>query len=170
MNDTISVLVSLNVSQFYFLPDGPGMSFVEGIVCPQASQTCCDNDHLDFIDALRLVYFDELHIGLKIAFMVTFSPSSSELSNREYTSYVFELCCLCLGYVVPELPKVSLATPDGKLRKQVCQLFLLRSYKTIYETAVWIRKLLHVLQLFPHVWSFWLSSELRLCYLDMTRG
>ena len=42
MNDTISVWVSLNVSQFYFLLDAPGMSFVQGIVCPQASQTCCD--------------------------------------------------------------------------------------------------------------------------------
>ena len=42
MNDAKSVCVSLNVSQFYFLLDGPGMSFVEGIVCPQASQTCCD--------------------------------------------------------------------------------------------------------------------------------
>ena len=25
------------------LVDGPGMSFVGGIFCPQASQTCCDN-------------------------------------------------------------------------------------------------------------------------------
>ena len=32
----------MNVSQFFFLLDGPGMSFVEGIVCPQASQKCCD--------------------------------------------------------------------------------------------------------------------------------
>ena len=23
--------------------DGPGLTFAEGIVCPQASQTCCDN-------------------------------------------------------------------------------------------------------------------------------
>ena len=34
--------VSLILAQFYFLLDGPGMSFVEGIVCPQASQMCCD--------------------------------------------------------------------------------------------------------------------------------
>ena len=29
-------------SSFLFLLDGPGISFTAGIVCPQASQTCCD--------------------------------------------------------------------------------------------------------------------------------
>ena len=42
----ISLLVpEVGFSQFYFLFDWPGMSFVEGIVCPQASQTCCDSFH-----------------------------------------------------------------------------------------------------------------------------
>ena len=44
LNKVISLIVSkVSLAQFYFLFDGPGMSFVEGIVCPQASQTCCDN-------------------------------------------------------------------------------------------------------------------------------
>ena len=43
LNKVISLIVSkVSLAQFYFLFDGPGMSFVEGIVCPQASQTCCD--------------------------------------------------------------------------------------------------------------------------------
>ena len=43
--------------------------------------------------------------------MVTFLSSSPELSKRDHTSYVFKLCCLCLEYVVPELPTVSLGSP-----------------------------------------------------------
>ena len=42
------------------------------------------------------------------------------MSERQYTSYVFNLCCLCLGQVVPELPNVSLgslgeSTAEGEL-------------------------------------------------------
>ena len=44
--------------------------------------------------------------------MVTFLSSSPELPKREYTSYVLELCSLCLGHVVPELLNVSLGSPD----------------------------------------------------------
>ena len=44
--------------------------------------------------------------------MVAFLSSSPELSKREYTAYVFNLCCLCLGHVVPELPIVSLGSPN----------------------------------------------------------
>ena len=58
-----------------------------------------------------VVYFDELYIGPKIEEMVTFLSSSPEMSERENASYVFKLCCLCLGHVVPELPNVSLDTP-----------------------------------------------------------
>ena len=47
LNKVISLIVSkVSLAQFYFLFDGPGMSFVEGIVCPQASQTCCDRRNL----------------------------------------------------------------------------------------------------------------------------
>ena len=70
------------------------------------------DDYLDFIDDLRFVQVDEMHLGPKIEDMVTFLSSSSKLSKREYTSYVVELCCLCLGHVVPELPNVSLGSPS----------------------------------------------------------
>ena len=70
------------------------------------------DDYLEFIDDLRFVYLDERHLGPTIEDMVTFLSSSPELSKREYTAYVFKLCCLCLGHVVPELPSVSLGSPD----------------------------------------------------------
>ena len=70
------------------------------------------DDYHEFIDELRFVYLDELHIGPKIKYMVTFLSSSPELSKREFTSYVFRLCCLCLGHIVPELPNVSLGSHD----------------------------------------------------------
>ena len=70
------------------------------------------DDYLEFIDDLRFVYLDELHIGPQIEDMVTFLSSSPKLSKREYTSYVFKLCCLCLGHIVPELPNVSMGSPD----------------------------------------------------------
>ena len=70
------------------------------------------DDYLEFVDNLRFVYLDELHIGPKIEDMVTFLSLSPELSKREYTSYVFKLCCLCLRHVVPELPSVSLGSPN----------------------------------------------------------
>ena len=44
-NKVISLIVSLVFLQFEFLFDGPGVSF-GGIVCPQASQTCCDTPPL----------------------------------------------------------------------------------------------------------------------------
>ena len=69
-------------------------------------------DYVNFIDNLRFVYLDELHIVLKNGDMVTFLSSSPELSKRYFTSYVFNLCCLCLRHVVPELPNVSLGSPN----------------------------------------------------------
>ena len=55
------------------------------------------DDYVEIIDDLRFVYLDELHIGPKIEDMVTILSSSPEFSKREYTSYIFKLCCLCLG-------------------------------------------------------------------------
>ena len=55
------------------------------------------DDYLEFIDNLRFPNLDELHIGPKIEDIVTILSSSPELSKREITSYVFKLCCLCLG-------------------------------------------------------------------------
>ena len=70
------------------------------------------NDYLEFIDDLRFVYLDKLHIGSTIEDMVTFFSLSPEWSKREYTSYMFNLCCLCLWHTVSELPNVSLGSPD----------------------------------------------------------
>ena len=70
------------------------------------------DDYMEFIDDVRFVYLDELHIGPKIEDMITFLSSSPELAKREQTAYIFKLCCLCLGHVVPELPGVILGCPS----------------------------------------------------------
>ena len=70
------------------------------------------DDCLEFIDDLRFFYLHDSHIGPKIEDMFTFLSSSEELSNRENTLFVFKLCCLCLGHVVPTLPAVSFGTSD----------------------------------------------------------
>ena len=69
------------------------------------------DDYMEFIDDIRFFCWDELHIGPTIEDMITFLSSSPELAKREQTSYVFKLCCLCLGHVVPKLPYVSLGSP-----------------------------------------------------------
>ena len=74
------------------------------------------DDYLEFVDDLRFVFLDDLHIGPKIEDMVTFLSLSPEFSKQEYTSYVLKLCCLCLGHVVPDLPSVSLGSPIEVLR------------------------------------------------------
>ena len=73
------------------------------------------DDYLKFVDDLRFVYLDELHIGRKIRDMVTFLSSSPELAKREYRPYVFKLCCLCLGHLVPKLPCVILGCPGKSI-------------------------------------------------------
>ena len=75
------------------------------------------DNYLEFIDDLRFVYLDELRIGPKTADIVTFLSSDPELSKREYIAYVFKLCCLFLGHVVPELLNVSLRSPSRSDRK-----------------------------------------------------
>ena len=81
------------------------------------------DDYLEFIDDLRFVYLDEVNIGPKVEDMVTFLSSNPELSKREYTSYVFKLCCLCLGHVVPELPSVSMGSPDRSSAVDLSDVF-----------------------------------------------
>ena len=73
------------------------------------------DDYMEFIDDIRFVYLDELHIGPKIEGMITFFSSSPELAKREQTSHVFKLCCLCLGHVVPKLPSVALGSPGKSI-------------------------------------------------------
>ena len=70
------------------------------------------DDYLDIINDLRFVFLDEMHVGPRIGDMVTILHSSPELSKRECTSYVLKLCFMCLGHVLPELPKVSLCSLD----------------------------------------------------------
>ena len=76
------------------------------------------DDYMEFIDDIRFVYLDELHIGPKIEGMITFLSSSPELAKRERTSHVFKLYCLCLGHVVPKLLAVTLGSP-GKSASEV---------------------------------------------------
>ena len=76
------------------------------------------DDYMKFIDDIRFVYLDELHIGPTVEDMITFLSLSPELAKREQTFHVFKLCCLCLGHVVPKLPSVSLGSP-GKSTAEV---------------------------------------------------
>ena len=104
-SDLVVGLACFDYSVLFTLPRGKAMecyarlfqSFcVRGWLAKELKNVHLD-DYLEFIDDLRFVYLDELHIGPKIEDMVTFLSSSPELSKREYTSYVFILCCLCLG-------------------------------------------------------------------------
>ena len=119
-SDLVVGLACFDYSVLFTLPRGQAMdcyarlfqSFcVRGWVAKELRNVHMDN-YFEFIDDLRFVYLDELHMGPKIEDMVTFLSYSPELSKREYTSYVFKLCCLCLGDIVPELPNVSLGSPN----------------------------------------------------------
>ena len=119
-SDLVVALACFHYSVLFTLPRGETMecyapliqSFcVRGWLAKELKKVHMD-DYLEFIDDLRFVYLDKLHIGPKIEDMVTFPSSSPELSKREYTSYVFKLCCLCLGHIVPELTNVSMGSPD----------------------------------------------------------
>ena len=68
------------------------------------------DDYVEFIEDMRHVYLDELGVGPNIEAMVSFLSSCPELSQREYTWDMFELCCLCLGHFAPILPDVSLGS------------------------------------------------------------
>ena len=79
-----------------------------------------------------MVYLEDLHIGPKIEEMVTFLSLSPELSKREFTSYVFKLCCLCLlGHVVPELPNVTLG-PSSRSGTQIDLADVIEPLQAIY--------------------------------------
>ena len=126
------------------------------------------DDCLEFVDDLQFVYLDEWRIGLVIEDMVTFLSSSPELARRQYTSYVFEFCCLCLGHVVPELSRVSLGSFDEN-KETIC-LIMLSLYKTIFWVAVPSRASLRAPSLLPQNLSCRLSWNISLWGLDVTRG
>ena len=119
-SDLVVGLWCFDYSVLFTLPRGQSMDcyarlFPSFCVCgwlPKELKNVHMDDYLEFIDDLRFVYLDERHIGPTIEDIVTFLSSSPELSKRRYTAFVFKLCCLCLGHVVPELPSVSLGSPD----------------------------------------------------------
>ena len=119
-SDLVVGLACFDYSVLFTLPRGQAMncyarlfqSFcVRGWLAKELKNVHMDY-YLEFIEDLRFVYLDELHIGPKVNDMVTFLSSIPKLSKREYTSYVFKLCCLCLGHIVPELPNVSMGSPS----------------------------------------------------------
>ena len=122
-SDLVMEMACFDYSVLFTLPRGQAMDCyarlfqgfcVRGWLAKELRNVHMD-DFLEFVDDLRFVYLDELHIGPKTEDMVTFLSLSPELSKREYTSYVFKLCCLCLGHVVPELPSVTLGSPNRKI-------------------------------------------------------
>ena len=64
----------------------------------------------EFIDDVRHVYLDEVGAGPDVEDMVSSLSACPELSRREYTWGLFNMCCLCLGHVAPKLPDVSLGS------------------------------------------------------------
>ena len=112
---------------------------------------------MEFIDDIRFVYLDELHIGPKIEDMIIFLSSSPELAKREQTAHVFKLCCFCLGHVVPKLPSVTLGCPSKSAAEvdlsdniEPLQSYLLSSSaeKNIFTNAESILSCVELLDLF----------------------
>ena len=119
-SDLVVGLACFDYSVLFMLPRGQAkdcygrlfQSFCVRGWLPRVLKNVHMDDYLEFIDDLRFVYLDERHIGPMIEDMVTFLASCPELFEREYTAYVFKMCCLCLGHVVPDLPSVTMGSPD----------------------------------------------------------
>ena len=142
-SDLVVGLACFDYSVLFTLPRGQAkdcyarlfQSFCVRGWLPRELKNLLMDDYLEFIDDLRLVYLDQHHTGPTIEDMVTFLASSPELSKREYTAYVFKLCCLCLGHVVPELPSVSMRSPDRSSAVDLSDLIVpLQSYLLTYNT------------------------------------
>ena len=111
-------------------------------------------DIVEFVDDVRNIQLDELNRGPAIEDMVSFLQSGPELARREYTRHMFRLCCLCLGHVVPNSPKLN--SPLVGLPQQIwfhpaswsqyndicCRVLLKGTFPQIGS-------------LFPYVWSSW---------------
>ena len=69
------------------------------------------DDFVEFTEALRHVYLDNVISGPVVDDMVTFLANCPELAHREYTLHVFGLCYFCLGHICPILPSVGLCYP-----------------------------------------------------------
>ena len=68
------------------------------------------DDYMEFVDHIRHICLDDLIYGPTIEDMVFFLSSCPELTQQKYPRHVFRLCCLCLGHVVPNLPKAELGS------------------------------------------------------------
>ena len=119
-SDLVVGLACFDYSVLFKLPKGQAMdcharlfqSFcVRGWLAKELKIVHFD-DYFELIDDLQFVYLNDLHIGSKVEDLVTFLSSSPDFSKREYTSYVFKMCCLCLGHFVLALPNVSVGSPD----------------------------------------------------------
>ena len=82
----VFLVPEVSLAQFYFLFDGPGMSFVEGIVCPQASQTCCDRYS---ISAFKFSMFSDLYISMgRFLLLCFFLPAKQKLFVQAHVRIV----------------------------------------------------------------------------------
>ena len=95
-------------------------SFSSGCPVARELRNVHNDDYVEFIDDVRHVYLDELGVGPAVEDMVSFLPPCPELSRREYTWKLFKLCCLCLDYISPKLPNVSLGS--GKVGMTIVDL------------------------------------------------
>ena len=68
------------------------------------------DDYFQFVGNVRHVYLNEMGVALAVEDMISFFSACRELSRREYTWNLFNLCCLCLGHVAPKMPHVSLGS------------------------------------------------------------
>ena len=121
-SDLVVGLACFDYSVLFTLPRGKAMecyarlfqSFcVRGWLAKELKNVHMD-DYLEFIDDLRFVYLDKLHIGPKIEDMVTLLSLSPKLSNENIPPMCSN-CVVCVWsilYIVPELPNVSLGSPD----------------------------------------------------------
>ena len=63
-------------------------------------------DYVEFVDDVRHIYLDEFGIED----MVFFLSACPDLARRETFLHFFKICCLCLGHIVPSMPKIELAS------------------------------------------------------------
>ena len=80
--------------QFKSLADGPGMSFVRGIICPQASQTCCDKKLLnEGIKALKNWFLFVLYLFISVVLWDSKCISPCHFSKLLFPILPFRFLC-----------------------------------------------------------------------------
>ena len=65
------------------------------------------DDYVEFLHDIRHVYLEEFVFGPSVEHMTFFHSTCAELARRKYTWSLFDLSCLCLSYLVPNLTEVS---------------------------------------------------------------